>query len=55
MLAAGIKDVTHCLQGNHMFPREEMTQMLNDNGKNWRRVCKTCKEETLDRRAKAKK
>ena len=55
MLAVGVKDVSHCGHGNHMVPREEMTKMISDNWKSWRRVCKACKEATLERRAKAKK
>lgn len=55
MLAPGVKDLSHCGYGSHMVTREEMTKMLSDNGKVWRRVCKDCKEATLERRQKAKR
>lgn len=55
MLAAGVKDVVYCGHGHHMVPREEMTKMLSDDGKSWRRVCKACKEATLERRQKVKR
>lgn len=49
-----VKDVQFCTQGRHMAPREEMTQMLNDNGRSWRNVCETCKAETIEMRKKAR-
>jgi len=49
-----VKDVVFCPQGNHMVPRDQMTKMLNDNGKSWRRVCIECKEATYERRKRDK-
>lgn len=48
-----IKDISYCMRKGHghSVPREEMTKMLADDGKTWIRICVTCKEEAMDRRA----
>lgn len=49
-----VKDVRWCMRGMHSVPRDEMTQMLSDNGKVWLKVCIECKDKTIDRRKRAK-
>lgn len=52
-----VKDVSFCPRRGmgHQVPRNEMTKMLADDGKTWIRICVGCKDEVMDRRAKAKK
>lgn len=50
MLAAQIKDVQYCPQGKHLVPRADIVEMLNDNGKGWRKVCQACKDRTMEQR-----
>lgn len=45
-----IKDVQFCPHSQHIVPRAEMTRILSDDGKVWRRICKSCKESTFERR-----
>lgn len=45
----------YCLQGKHVVEPEEMSRVLNDDGKGWRRMCSECKSKLLDLRAEAKR
>ncbi len=50
-----VKDLSFCRQRNHIVPRADMTKMLSDDGKSWRMVCQTCKDDALEFRKNAKR